>query len=499
MNRQKHVAIAGFFAMTCLGTFFAMANMEPGEDRVMAYQGLLQQNGVMVEDPRDLRFGLSTGAAPLSCLVTNIIGCGDWAEEHLAVAVSVGRFSVMLGEGDAGAALTDLVLGLPQLHLSVAVNDPTEGWVLLGGTQRITPAALASRAAAATNYTISNDLQVDNNANVNGRLTVDPSNTGNPEEAAFRVGQMTVDSEQGSGLVNIVAGAQAKEFVSGTPEEDYEYLGVRGASRLKLDQGAVEIYVGAVSGTQGQQVPFKRAMFVDNNQVIFGTDVNTAPVDVTVEGNINIKGGFIGQVNFDGDLSVGGQIFGDGIWEKVHDENLDYYQQQVLNVTGNIRQLDGDVDGMYQIFLYGKSFKNDSQGGGLHTICIRPNGDSSNANYGGNRLTWNYHIPYGGQGVGGTHSRGMSVADWNTCMSFASAHWSSNSTLMSRGTFLAASGHARQLQARDVHSPDAWPTWTMSTQHLNHWQNTTDNINNLQFHFNGMTAFTGRIVVYRMR
>jgi cytoskeletal protein CcmA (bactofilin family) len=179
MHRQKSVAVAGFFAMAALGAFFASANLDTGEDRVMAYQGVLEHNGALVETPRNLRFALSTSdAAAMDCLISEPPGaCGLWWEEHADVQVASGRFSVNLGEV---SPLGDAVFNQPALHLAVAVEIPSApGFVLLAGRQKIMPVAFANRAVQANNYEVKGDLfvegegQVANNLFVGGQAQVE--------------------------------------------------------------------------------------------------------------------------------------------------------------------------------------------------------------------------------------------------------------------------------------------------------------------------------------
>jgi len=89
--------------------------------------------------------------------------------------------------------------------------------------------------------------------------------TGDQYDYDVRIGgdssnALYIDTAEGAGLVNLVAGA----YWNGT---HYLYGGSRGASRIELHDGVINLYVGGTSGSAGSVVSFTNVMSMDNSIV----------------------------------------------------------------------------------------------------------------------------------------------------------------------------------------------------------------------------------------
>ncbi|MCD6531264.1 hypothetical protein J7K99_02330 [bacterium] len=101
---------------------------------------------------------------------------------------------------------------------------------------------------------------------------------------------LTFDIAAGAGLANIVAGATWD-----AADSRYEYTGTRGASRIRLHDGDITLYVGGTSGTAGNPVTF------------------TTGLNINSSGNVGIKGNastgdalyVYGSGHFTGNLTIG--------------------------------------------------------------------------------------------------------------------------------------------------------------------------------------------------
>lgn len=73
-------------------------------------------------------------------------------------------------------------------------------------------------------------------------------------------GKNTIDSAQGQGLMNLVAGATINSLGTG-----YVYLGTRGASRILLHDGSAHLMAGDATGTPGAAVTWGPSLDLDNS------------------------------------------------------------------------------------------------------------------------------------------------------------------------------------------------------------------------------------------
>lgn len=116
------------------------ANAQAFGDAPIAYNGRLELDGAPVDGTYAMRFGIVlTAGASSECLVA---GSCTWWEEHAAVDVAGGRFSVALGEVTAFPAT---LFSSGDLYLLVAVYDGAAGWKLLGDRQRLLAVPRAAR------------------------------------------------------------------------------------------------------------------------------------------------------------------------------------------------------------------------------------------------------------------------------------------------------------------------------------------------------------------
>jgi hypothetical protein len=132
-------------ALVLLGTATTHAQVPP---KLIPYNGHLDRDGVPVNGTVAVTFFLVTseGAA---------FGANVWAEDHAAVVVANGRFSVLLG---GTTPIPDGVLRLPALYLGMKVGETLGGAVELSGRQRLGSAAGAVTAAQAEDFTVNGDV-----------------------------------------------------------------------------------------------------------------------------------------------------------------------------------------------------------------------------------------------------------------------------------------------------------------------------------------------------
>jgi len=151
----------------------ALAQMEPDDNRQLAYEGHLDLNGAPVTGAHDFRFALfATEAADASCLGLSTSDACDaaslWWAEHPGTTVAAGSFSVTLG---ATKSLGDGVLKSAELWLAIAVRQGSDPFTVLQGKQKLLAVPFAARAAAAKDYKVSGNLTVAGTASVTGKLT----------------------------------------------------------------------------------------------------------------------------------------------------------------------------------------------------------------------------------------------------------------------------------------------------------------------------------------
>ncbi len=150
----------GLYSLVSVG----WADMDVGEARQMPYSGRLELDGEVVSGDVDFRFGFfGTAGGDASCLAVEPPGsCGYWWEEQLAVPITGGAFSVVLG---SSTPLGDVVFAQPELHLAIAVRDSSSSvYTILGAKKRVYAVPFANRAAASNNFEVIGDLTVGGSA-----------------------------------------------------------------------------------------------------------------------------------------------------------------------------------------------------------------------------------------------------------------------------------------------------------------------------------------------
>jgi len=190
--RSNRAPIALVTATILVGTsVWVYAQSGPGTgNAVIPYQGRIENSGVPVEGPTDLRVALFTSAgADTSCLSAAVLGaCGVWTQEFASTPVAGGNFALRLGDDDS---LSDDVFANDALFLGVAVNDGAS-WVALGGLQAIASVPHAVRTETA-NELIADSIDVgsiDVGSVVTDNLTVvgGALRLGSPALAVSKVG-----------------------------------------------------------------------------------------------------------------------------------------------------------------------------------------------------------------------------------------------------------------------------------------------------------------------
>lgn len=160
--------------------YAAKANMGLDETRILQYQGVLRSGAVDASGLHDFRFGLflsDSDPNAAGCLLNDPPNCALWSSERLGIQVSSGRFAVTLGET---TPISDSILGQAALYLAIAVReDGDPAYALLQGLQRIVPAPLASRAAAANDFHVRGDLVVEGETFLGTTQTTNLTATGN--------------------------------------------------------------------------------------------------------------------------------------------------------------------------------------------------------------------------------------------------------------------------------------------------------------------------------
>ncbi|MEO1272915.1 MAG: hypothetical protein AAFX99_32910, partial [Myxococcota bacterium] len=207
----------------------------------------------------------------------------------------------------AGAGVDGCIFDAQEVTITIGVRGANESgeYVVLSGRQRIQPVPFSYWAAE------SSDIRVDGTALITGDLSVNDAEGMNLGLADLHVskaqsgrptlwaGEMTLDSEDNSGLVNVVAGAHS---VGG----GHVYNGTRGASRIALGDGDMAIHLGGSSDNN-------RA---DNTSVTWTEMFNLNTNRLNLTGNLNINGthnlNVTGNINADGNINVDGNINSDG-------------------------------------------------------------------------------------------------------------------------------------------------------------------------------------------
>ncbi len=231
---HRHTAPALLTALVIGGgSFFAVAQFGPDDDRRLPYQGTLESAGAAAASGLyTLRFGLFLDRdADAACLVSDPTTCSLWGEEQ-SVEVSEGRFSVALGDSEG---IPDTVLAQPGLFLSIAVNGPDDGatFTLLDAKQEILAVPFAARAAAARDYKVTGTLTA--NAVDATSATID---------SAF-VGALEADEVNVNDLRLLAHGEGLQLRPDADPSSGFNLFSVRssdGTNRLRVEHnGETEV------------------------------------------------------------------------------------------------------------------------------------------------------------------------------------------------------------------------------------------------------------------
>ncbi len=272
--------------------------------RVFPYNGYLEFNGTALNDSVDLQFTVTDNDA---CV---------FAEEHDNVSAFSGRFNVNIGS--IAGEVPNCVFDSEEVYIQVGVREAdSEGeYVALVGQQRIHPVPFAYWAAEGSDFRVDGDLGVGTAAGA-AVLHVDGDDSNRP---VFRAQQFTVDSEEGTGLVNIVAGASK---VSG----GYAYHDTRGSSRVRMGDGELIFYVGADNDDgqdTGDTVSFSEILTMDDG------GLSNSGGNVTIGDNLDVNGNH----TVTGNLTLTGNI---------SDSNGDVTINDNLDITGNIQDTNSEV------------------------------------------------------------------------------------------------------------------------------------------------------------
>ena len=188
---------------------------------------------------------------------------------------------------------TDLISGMNSLDIfagygngsNTAINFamPTGAWPFLGYSAKMTILTNGNIGVGTTTppslFSIYNGaIRLDNNSFEQGTTSSAPVFILNNDTTTLTNGQpfptgssFTIDVAVGTGLTNLVAGAEVNNTGTG-----YNYLGTRGSSRIELHDGSLYLYTSATTtGTIGQPVTWSDnngpAMTIDNNgNFLFG-------------------------------------------------------------------------------------------------------------------------------------------------------------------------------------------------------------------------------------
>ena len=299
------------------------------DPRVVPYNGVLEFNGEALNGQADLEFTLTDvpGGEGANCA---------FSEEHDNVTAYAGRFSVNICS--VAGDLPDCVFDSTAMYIEVGVRDAeSDGdYVALSGSQRIHPVPFSYWAAEGS------DFKVDGDATIGGSVALgDSSALGDAalyvaqqvsDQPVFWAGQFTVDSEDGSGLINIVAGAHA------TTNNNHAFNDTRGASRIRLGDGDITFYGGPTEGTADGTVSWTELLDLDSDGSM------NASGNIQSAGNITAGSDGSGNLYANGNVGLEGLLYaGGGSDTLTIDDNVDVNDGlQVgadgsgsLNVAGN--------------------------------------------------------------------------------------------------------------------------------------------------------------------
>ncbi len=213
INRQNIGQSLSYLVMGLLGagmmvTYQAWANNDGSNateevPRVIPYQGVLELNGVPYNGPMDVRFALfgnqtlgNAGSTDAECLTdTHCL----WSEEYSgnnAQQVYQGRFNSTLGSVNS---IESTIYDAGPLFLGIQVRGPQDqNWVALDNRQQITPVPFAFWSTQSTNLNVGNNAQIDGSLTVNthadvlGNITVGGVIQTHEDELTIRQGDENV-------------------------------------------------------------------------------------------------------------------------------------------------------------------------------------------------------------------------------------------------------------------------------------------------------------------
>ncbi|MEL6179707.1 MAG: polymer-forming cytoskeletal protein [Myxococcota bacterium] len=286
--------------------------------RAVPYNGILEFNGSPLNGQADLRFTLTDvpGGEGANCL---------FEEEHDNVSAYAGRFAVNIGSvvGD----LPDCVFDSDAMYIEVGVRNAESAgdYVALTGAQRIHPVPFSYWAAEGSDFTVDGNIAADsatitgdisaNTATIGGSATIaedvsastatisdsatitgdvltgSAANETHEGSAFMRViggggdrpvlwaGQFTVDSEDGSGLLNLVAGSHSASGNS------YAYNSGRGSVRLQMDDAKFGFFLSTDDDrAEGDTVNWTESFRVTS------TGITNPAGDLSILDNLDITG-----------------------------------------------------------------------------------------------------------------------------------------------------------------------------------------------------------------
>lgn len=353
------ILIGGF--ITSVGTSFAddlrSTQTVLGSDLIMPYDGFLMVDSAPITGTRQIKFELYESASG---------GIAEWSESQ-TVTLYNGRFSVGLG---SSTSLTSTLLDAEKLWLAMTIVDTDAQGnsveIPLSGRQAIEPAPFAAWAGNSADMQVAGNLEVSNYASVGttsqqARLDIEAEGNG---VVTLKAGQLTVDSEDGAGLINLVAGAL---YNSGG---NYEYLDTRGASRIRMNDGYISFFTGNLGSGDGQAagdtVTFTEGLAID------------ASADTYVRNDLNVSG----DTELDGAVAVDGNLAVDG------NTTLGNSTSDTTTVTGDIT-VGGDE------LKIGSNGANAFYVNGSDQLYISPSLGHSGGVYVGNNFRVNYDTTLG--------------------------------------------------------------------------------------------------------
>ena len=292
-------------------------------DIIMPYDGYLMVDAAPLTGVRTIKFDLWQTATG---------GTSIWTETQ-TVNLYNGRFSVGLG---SSSSLTSTILDAEKVWLSMTVIDsdsqgnPVE--IELSGRQSIEPAPFAAWSMNSANFNVAGNLDVDGDIDLAGDLEIDNAvalSVNNNDQLYISAGQAH------SGGV----------FVGNNLTTNYSTtLGNGNGNYTTTIRGPENN--GATGGLRIMRSSAStHSMFFDNTSIDSTTDLTlqgNSGMQTIIGGDLNVTGGFIGDLKLSGRFLPGYQswdtnITGDGGAAIVNDNS----SFQTLMIMGN-RSAGGD-------------------------------------------------------------------------------------------------------------------------------------------------------------